>query len=186
LPRGGHIVYDAGNCAAAALHQLYVPPGTTATIALGMGGMGYAFAAATGIALGSVPGQRTLVFAGDGALLMTGLEIHTAVDLGLPILFVVFNNAMHGMCVTRQQKFFEGRLECVRYAPVDVATLARGLGSPERLWTGRARTKEELHAALREHAAHAAGPGVLELVLAREELPPFTPLLPKGTERVES
>src|SRR6202022_1406047 len=69
LPRGGHIVYDAGNCAAAALHQLYVPPGTSATIALGMGGRGYTIAAAIGIALGSSRDQRTVVLAGDGALL---------------------------------------------------------------------------------------------------------------------
>jgi acetolactate synthase-1/2/3 large subunit len=185
LPRGGHLVYDAGNCAAAALHQFYVPPRTTATIALGMGGMGYALAAAVGIAAGSTREQRTLVFSGDGSFLMSGFEIHTAVDLGLPVLFVVFNNAMHGMCVTRQQTYFEGRLECVRYAPVDVTAVARGLGGPERLWVGRARTKEELGAALAEYAAHAARPGVLELVLAREEIPPFTPLLPKGTPRIE-
>ncbi len=186
LPRGGHLVYDAGNCAAAALHQLYVPPGTSATIALGMGGMGYAIAAAVGIALGASRGQRTVVLTGDGSLLMAGFEIHAAADLGLPVLFVVFNNAMHGMCVTRQQKFFDGRLECVRYSPVDVAALARGFGGPDRLWVGKARTKDELAAALRDHAAHAEMPGVLELVLAREEVPPFTPLLPKGTERVEN
>jgi len=185
LPRGGHIVYDAGNCAAAALHQLYVPAGTSATIALGMGGMGYAIAAATGIALGSTKDQRTIVLAGDGALLMAGLEIHTAVDLGLPILFVIFNNGMHGMCVTRQQTFFDGRLECVRYAPVDVSTLARAFGGPDRLWVGTASTRDELLAALREHVAHAFRPGVLELILAREELPPFTPLLPKDRVSVE-
>jgi acetolactate synthase I/II/III large subunit len=178
LPRGGHIVYDAGNCAAAALHQLYVPSGTSATIALGMGGMGYAIAAAIGIALGSSRDQRTVVFAGDGALLMEGFEIHTAVELNLPILFVIFNNAMHGMCVTRQQTFFAGRLECVRYAPVDVATVARGLARNDGLWIGRAATKDELLVALREYVAHAFRPGVLELVLAREEVPPFTPLLP--------
>jgi acetolactate synthase-1/2/3 large subunit len=186
LPRDGHLLYDAGNCAAAALHQLPVPPGTSATIALGMGGMGYAIAAATGVALGAGRHQRTVVFTGDGSLLMAGTEIHTAADLGLPILFVVFNNAMHGMCVTRQQAFFEGRLECVRYSAVDVAAFARGLCGPKRLWVGRARTKEELRAALRECAAHAFRPGVLELVLAREEVPPFTPLLPKGAEGVES
>jgi len=104
----------------------------------------------------------------------------------LPILFVVFNNAMHGMCVTRQQTFFAGRLECVRYAPVDIATLARGFGGPSRLWIGRARSKEELRAALHEHIAQAFRPGVLELVLAREEVPPFTPFLPKGTESIDS
>jgi acetolactate synthase I/II/III large subunit len=178
LPRDGHIVYDAGNCAAAALHQLYVPPGTSATIALGMGGMGYAIAAAIGIALGSSTDQRTVVLAGDGALLMEGFEIHTAADLNLPILFVIFNNAMHGMCVTRQQTFFGGRLECVRYAPVDVAAVARGLGHSDGLWVARASTNNELLVALREYVAHAFRPGVLELVLAREEVPPFTPLLP--------
>jgi len=185
LPQGGHLVYDAGNCAAAALHQLYVPPGTSATIALGMGGMGYAIAAAIGIALGSPSDQRTFVFTGDGALLMAGFEIHTAVDLELPILFIVFNNSMHGMCVTRQQKFFEGRLECVRYAPVDVATLARGLGDPDHLWVGRARTRKELNATLSDYLAHSSQPGVLELTLAREEVPPFSPLLPAGSEYID-
>ena len=178
LPRGGHILYDAGNCAAAALHKLDVPPGTSATIALGMGGMGYAISAAIGVALGSSADQRTVVLAGDGALLMEGFEIHTAAELNLPILFVIFNNAMHGMCVTRQQTFFGGRLECVRYAPVDAAAVARGLAHSERLWVGRASTTDELLVALKEYVAHAFEPGVLELVLAREEVPPFTPLLP--------
>src|SRR6266542_2145381 len=150
-----------------------------------MGGRGYAIAAAIGIALGSPSDQRTFVFTGDGALLMAGFEIHTAVDLELPILFIVFNNAMHGMCVTRQQKFFEGRLECVRYAPVDVATLARGLGDPDHLWVGRARTRKELNATLSDYLAHSSQPGVLELTLAREEVPPFSPLLPAGSEYID-
>ena len=185
LPQGGHLVYDAGNCAAAALHQLYVPPGTSGTIALGMGGMGYAIAAAVGIALGSSNDQRTFVFTGDGSLLMAGFEIHTAVEYALPILFIVFNNSMHGMCVTRQQKFFEGRLECVRYAPVDVTTLARGFGDSDHLWAGRASTAEELKTALSDYMNHAVQPGVLELILSREELPPFSPLLPSGSETID-
>lgn len=185
LPRDGHILYDAGNCAAAALHQLQVPPGASATIALGMGGMGYAISAAVGVALGSTPDQRTVVLAGDGALLMEGFEIHTAVELNLPILFVVFNNAMHGMCVTRQQTFFEGRLECVRYSPIDVAAVARGLADSDRLWVGRATTRAELLDALKEYVTHAFRPGVLELVLAQEEIPPFTPLLPRDHDTMD-
>ncbi len=39
---------------------------------------------------------------------MLGAEINTAVHYQLPILFVVFNNGMHGMCVTRQQLYFGG------------------------------------------------------------------------------
>jgi acetolactate synthase-1/2/3 large subunit len=113
---------------------------------------------------------------------MTGFEIHTAVELQLPILFVIFNNGMHGMCVTRQQVFFGGRLQAGRYTPVDVAALARGFGGPDRLWVGRARSRDELIAALRDHVAHPFQPGVLELVLSREEVPPFTPLMPAGVE----
>lgn len=177
LPENGHILYDAGNCAAAALHLTKVPCGSTSTIALGMGGMGYAIAGAIGAQLGSPKGTRTVVFAGDGAFLMTGLEIHTAVDLRLPILFIVFNNNMHGMCVTRQQLFFESRLECVRYAPVDIAMIAQGFGSSDRLWVGSAGTVAELRHQLEEYMKYSHLPGVLELRLLREEIPPFTPFL---------
>jgi acetolactate synthase-1/2/3 large subunit len=155
LPESGHVLYDAGNCAAAALHMTRVPSGASSTIALGMGGMGYAIAGAIGAQLGSPFGTRTVVFAGDGAFPNDGLEIHTAVDLGLPILFVVFNNNMHGMCVTRQQLFFESRLECVRYAPVDIALIARGLGTPHRLWVGSAGTVDELRYQLEDYRNHA-------------------------------
>lgn len=179
LPENGHILYDAGNCAAAALHMTRVTPGSSSTVALGMGGMGYAIAGAIGAQLGSPPGTRTVVFAGDGAFLMAGFEIHTAVDLGLPILFVVFNNNMHGMCVTRQQLFFESRLECVCYAPVDIALIARGFGPPYRLWVGSAGTVDELRHQLEDYSNHADLPGVLELRLLREEVPPFTPFLPE-------
>jgi acetolactate synthase-1/2/3 large subunit len=177
LPTTGHVLFDAGNCAAAALHYLRIPANVSATIALGMGGMGYAIAAAVGAQLGSPGGSRTMVFCGDGAFLMLGTEVHTAVDHQLPILFVVFNNGMHGMCVTRQQLFFEGRIESSRYAPFSVAEVARGLGSPDHLWVGCAGTVGELEAILHNSKSWEGRPGVLELRLRREEMPPFTPFL---------
>ena len=128
LPTKGHVLFDAGNCAAAALHYLRIPKHVSTTVALGMGGMGYAVAAAVGAQLGSRRGSRTMVFCGDGAFLMLGTEVHTAVHYRLPILFVVFNNGMHGMCVTRQQLYFDGRLESSRYPAISVTATARGLG----------------------------------------------------------
>ncbi|HEU4405584.1 MAG TPA: thiamine pyrophosphate-binding protein [Polyangiaceae bacterium] len=185
-PRAGHIVYDAGNCAAAALHYLDVEPSVSSTIALGMGGMGYAIAGAVGAQLGSPPGTRTVVFAGDGAFLMTGFEVHTAVDLRLPVLFVVFNNNMHGMCAIRQQLLFESRFECVRYAALDVAGVARGLAGPDALWVGAAQSVRELHRCVEDYFASASDrPGVLELRIAQEEMPPFVPFLPKHAPRID-
>ncbi len=178
LPERGHILFDAGNCAATALHHLDIPAGSSTTIALGQGGMGYAIGAATGVQLGSGPDVRTLVLCGDGAFMMLGPEVHTAVDLRLRVLFVVFNDNQHGMCVTRQRLYFDGRTECSRYAPVDVAQVARGLGPPERLWVGSAGSPAQLLAKLAEyHADGAARPGVLEVRLARAEMPPFAPFL---------
>ncbi|MEH2005351.1 thiamine pyrophosphate-binding protein [Nostoc sp.] len=180
LPQNGHILYDAGNCAAASLHMTKVPSGSSSTIALGMGGMGYAIAGAIGAQIGSPPGTRTVVFAGDGAFLMTGFEIHTAVDLKLPILFVIFNNNMHGMCVTRQQLFFESRLECVRYTPVDIALVAQGFGKSNQIWVGSASTLAELYCQLEDYKKHADIPGVLEVRILHQEIPPFTPFLPEN------
>jgi acetolactate synthase-1/2/3 large subunit len=178
LPTSGHVLFDAGNCSAAALHYLRIPAGVSATVALGMGGMGYAIAGAVGAQMGSPRGSRTMVFCGDGAFLMVGTEVHTAVDYQLPILFVVFNNGMHGMCVTRQQLFFGGRIESTRYPAFSVAEVARGLGPPDRLWVGSAATVEELNEILWDSPCWAGRPGVLELRLSREEMPPFTPFLP--------
>ncbi len=178
LPASGHMLFDAGNCAAAALHSLRIPANVSATVALGMGGMGYAIPASIGAQLGSPPGSRTMVFCGDGAFLMLGAEVNTAVAYQLPILFVVFNNGMHGMCATRQQLYFGGRIECSRYPAISVAEMARGLGSPEQLWVGSAGTAEELQEHLRDNPCRAGRPGVLELRLRREEAPPFTPFLP--------
>ena len=177
LPREGHVLFDAGNCAAAALHYLNLPRRVTSGIALGMGGMGYSLAAAVGAQLGAVDGARTMVICGDGAFLMLGTEVNTAAQLRLPILFVVFNNNMHGMCVTRQQLYFDGRIEGSRYPNVSIATIARGLGEDGRLWVGSAGTADELRALLENHRDFADRPGVLELRLSREEIPPFTPFL---------
>lgn len=180
LPTSGHLLFDAGNCAAAALHYLRIPRAVSSTIALGMGGMGYAIPAAIGAQLGSRRGSRTMVFCGDGAFLMLGTEVNTAVHYRLPILFVVFNNGMHGMCVIRQQLYFDGRIEGSRYPAIGVADMARGLGDPEHLWVGSAGSSVELCEQLADYCP-ADRPGVLELRLSREQVPPFTPFLPANT-----
>lgn len=177
LPKSGHVVFDAGNCSAAALHYLRVPSNVTTTVALGMGGMGYAIAGAIGAQLGSPRDSQTMVLCGDGAFFMLGSEVNTAVHYQLPILFVVFNNGMHGMCVTRQQLFFEGRIEASRYPTASIADMARGLGPRDRLWVGSAETADELTQRLSEYRAQAIGPGVIELRLGQEQIPPFTPFL---------
>jgi acetolactate synthase I/II/III large subunit len=184
LPAGGHVLTDAGNCGAAAIHRAVVPPGTSTTVAFGMGGMGYSLPGAIGAQLGR-PG-RTVVLCGDGSFLMNGFEIHTAVQLRLPILYVVFNNQGHGMCATRQRMLFEARVECATYGPVDITAVARGFGPRAALWSGSAGSAEELVALLEHyHDRYADRPGVLELRLPREEIPPMVPFVANDSETEE-
>jgi len=173
-----HLVFDAGNCVTAALHYFKFSEQHDCTIALGMGGMGYAIAAAVGIQQYEQQKAKTLVLAGDGAFLMNGLEIHTAVDLKLPILFVIFNNNMHGMCAARQQLYFEERIICSTYAPVSIAQISRGFGSPKNLWVSSSHDSATLHSALKNYLNLPPITGVLELIIPAEEIPPFIPLLP--------
>jgi acetolactate synthase-1/2/3 large subunit len=81
------------------------------------------------------------------------------------------------MCVTRQNVYFQGRVESSEYERVNIATTARGLGATSRLWVGRASTSAELRRELEAYGTAGARPGVLELVLTREEIPPFAPFL---------
>jgi acetolactate synthase-1/2/3 large subunit len=53
--------------------------------------MGYSVPAAIGAALGR-PGQVSIALVGDGAFLMTGLEMLTAAVRSLPVLFIILRD----------------------------------------------------------------------------------------------
>ena len=172
LPDGADVVVDAGNSGAAAVHQLPVRPAGRFVIALGMGGMGYSFGA--GIGLAFARGRRTVVIAGDGAFFMHGMEIHTAVEYGLPITFVLFNNNAHAMCVTREQLFYDDRYSYNRFRP---SRIGAGLAAmfPD-LPSRDVESLDALPEALRQ-ALSVDGPSVVSIECSADEIPPFAPFL---------
>ncbi|MEV0058537.1 thiamine pyrophosphate-binding protein [Nocardia sp. NPDC050718] len=178
LPSGADIFADAGNTGASVVHYLRVPEGGRFVVALGMGGMGYAFGAGIGSAFArhdAADGpHRTIVIAGDGSFYMHGMELHTAVEHDLPITFVVFNNNAHAMCVTREQLYYRDRYSFNRFHP---AHLGAGIAA---MFPGLpARTVDEpgdLTAALRDSFT-ATGPSFLEILCDPDEIPPFLPFL---------
>jgi acetolactate synthase-1/2/3 large subunit len=181
LPDGTDIVVDAGNTGASAIHHLPVRRGGRFAVALGMGGMGYSFGAGIGMAFGramnrglSGSSRRTVVIAGDGAFFMHGMEVHTAVQYGLPVTFVLFNNNAHAMCVTREQLFYDDLYSYNRFAP---SHLAAGLAS---MFPGLSSVDvadiDALPAAL-ERAMAVDGPSVVSIECAADEIPPFAAFL---------
>lgn len=172
LPDGANIVVDAGNSGAAAIHYLPVRRGGRFAVALGMGGMGYSFGAGIGMAFGRR--QRTVVIAGDGSFFMHGLEIHTAIQYRLPVTVVLFNNNAHGMCVTREQLFYDDLYSYNRFFR---SHLGAGLAA---MFPGLPAAEVADAAALPAALAGALavdGPSVVSIECAADEIPPFAPFL---------
>ncbi|MFD4441297.1 thiamine pyrophosphate-binding protein [Nocardia sp. NPDC058519] len=178
LPDGADVFADAGNTGASVVHYLRVPERGRFTVALGMGGMGYAFGAGIGSAFArrAAPDgpHRTVVIAGDGSFFMHGMEIHTAIEHDLPITFVVFNNNAHAMCVTREQLYYQDRYSFNRFQPshlgAGIAAMFPGL--PARTVSDAHRLSDAL-----DHSFAATGPSFLEILCDPDEVPPFLPFL---------
>ncbi|WBB81393.1 thiamine pyrophosphate-binding protein [Micromonospora sp. WMMD882] len=172
VPDGATVVADAGNSAASVIHYLATPRDGRFIVALGMGGMGHSLGAGIGAAFGT--GRRSFVVIGDGGFLMHGMEIHTAVEHDLPVTFVVVNNNAHGMCVTREQLYYEDAYTFNEFRPTDLAAGIRGMfpGLP----VTHARTPDELRQALTDQVA-TRSPAVVCIDVSPREIPPFVPFL---------
>src|SRR6195952_29883 len=178
LPDATDIVVDAGNVGAAAVHHLPVRRSGRFVVALGMGGMGYSFGSGIGMcfARSAIQGRRarTVIVAGDGSFFMHGMELHTAIQYGLPVTVVLLNNNAHAMCVTREKLFYGDQYSYNRFQP---SRLGAGLAAMFPGLSSVAVTEPaELAAALRAAMA-TEGPSVVSVECSADEIPPFAPFL---------
>jgi acetolactate synthase I/II/III large subunit len=91
LPQDAIVVTDVGWNKNGAGQQLQsVRPGTFITSG-GLATMGYAPSAAIGAKIGA-PDRKVVCLVGDGGLLSTLGCLTTAVELGIPVLWILFNN----------------------------------------------------------------------------------------------
>jgi acetolactate synthase-1/2/3 large subunit len=196
LPHDADVVVDAGNGGAAAIHHLRARPGGRFLVALGMGGMGYSFGAAIGMCFARR--RRTVVIAGDGSFFMHGMELHTAIQYGLPLTVVLFNNNAHAMCVTREQLFYDhprslrscppgDHPRSLRSCPPGDDRYSHNRFTRSRLGGGLAAmfpgllsvditSAKALPGALRDALDHD-GPSVVSIECSADEIPPFVPFL---------
>jgi len=178
LPDGVDIVVDAGNIGASAIHYLPARRDGRFVVALGMGGMGYSFGAALGMAFGRR--RRTVVIAGDGSFYMHGMEIHTALQYGLPVTFLLFDNHAHAMCVTREQLFYSDLYSYNRFGAsrlgAGLAAMFPGLSSVD------VDTIDDLPSAL-QAAFDSDGPSVVAVQCSADEIPPFANFLGKAAAK---
>jgi acetolactate synthase-1/2/3 large subunit len=127
LPADAFICNGAGNFSIW-VHRYYRYRRYGTQVAPISGSMGYGVPAA--VAMQRLHPERTVVaFAGDGDFLMTGQELATAVQYGLPIVVVVVDNGMYGTIRMHQEREYPGRVVGTGLQNPDFVAYARAFGA---------------------------------------------------------
>jgi len=123
--------------------------------------MGYAVPSALGTAL-ACPGRPVVSLAGDGAFLMTGLELLTAAQLQLPVIVLLLRDRELAQIAQFQQTAL-GRKSCSELPDYDVSSFCRAVGA-EYLLLGK---NAEIESVLRQALAVAQSnrPAVVEVAI---------------------
>ena len=126
LPADAILTNGAGNFAAW-VNRFYRVRRFGGHLGPNSGSMGYGVPAA--VAMQRLdPGRRVVAVSGDGDFLMNGQEFATAVQYGLPIVVLVFDNAIYGTIRMHQEREYPGRVSATDLTNPDFAAYARAFG----------------------------------------------------------
>jgi len=163
LPRDAILTNGAGNYATW-LHRFYSYGGFRTQLAPTSGAMGYGVPAA--VAAKAVHPDRVVVsWNGDGCFMMNGQELATAVQYGLPVIFVVVNNGMFGTIRMHQERNYPERVLGTELVNPDFAALARAYGAH-----GELVVKTEEFGPIFDRAMAAGKPTLIEIRIDPEAL----------------
>ncbi|MBN3850938.1 benzoylformate decarboxylase, partial [Paraburkholderia sp. Ac-20342] len=142
-----------------------VRPGTFMT--MDSGGLGYSMPAAVGVALAR-PGERVIALIGDGSSMYSIQAIWSAVQLRLPITFVILSNARYAALQDFAPVFGFAPHEPVQGTDLpglDFVTIAAGMGCPGEHVGEAAQLAGVLRKALSTHEVKS-GPTLVEVSVA--------------------
>ena len=144
--------------------QNYLPFTRSGTFyTMDSGGLGYGMPAAVGVALAK-PGTRVIGLIGDGSSMYSIQAIYSAVQMKLPITFVILNNSRYAALQDFAPEFGFGPSDPVQGTDLpglDFVALAAGMGCRGT----RVTDAERLHDVLRDALA-SPGPMLVEVVVA--------------------
>ena len=125
---GNDAIYttDSGNGTFLAMECLRLPHPRSFLAPVDYSCMGYAVPAALGAAL-ACPDRQVISLAGDGAFLMTGLELLTARQLNLPVMVLVLRDRELAQ-IAQFQQLALGQKTCTELPDYDLAAICRGVG----------------------------------------------------------
>lgn len=173
---------DAGNAMCWAIEWLERRRPRDFQVSLDWGTMGFALPAAIGITLAR-PGQPAIAVTGDGSMAMAGGDLHTAVELELPIIVVVLNDGGAGMVRAGSEAWFGPNAvpDCNYRYKLNFTAYARGLGAHGELVTSSTEFESQLRLALKR-----ATPTVFDVQVDPNEVPAAVRQRVKGLAGAET
>lgn len=126
LPKDAVVTNGAGNYTVW-VHRFLRYRAFRTQVAPTNGTMGYGLPAAVGVKA-AMPEKTVVAFAGDGCFQMTGQELGTSVQYGLPVITIVVNNGMYGTIRMHQERSYPGRVSGTALVNPDFVALATAYG----------------------------------------------------------
>jgi len=166
LPDDAIVFVDTGNHICWAIHYLQFKKSNFIS-AFGMLTMGYATAAAIGGKL-AAPDRPVVAIVGDGCFQMNGMEIATAVNYDIPLVWIVQNNSKLELVHDLQRFRLGDKTVSTTFKEVNFALVAEGLGAKGY----RIERPGELLEILPE-AIERAVPTVIDVTIDPNEVPPI-------------
>ena len=168
LPDETRYTVDIGEFMSYVIQYMKVKSPDSYSINVHFGAMGSGIGSAIGSKLAE-PDRPVVSITGDGCFFMHGMEILTAKEYGLPILFVIMNNARLGMVYHGHSLQFKRTHPSFEQEPVHIAKMAEAMGIP----SCRVSKLEDLNEDALSQLLAADGPAVLEIALVDNNTPPM-------------
>lgn len=160
LPDDAVIFSDIGGHMLTNIHHLCIRAGQRFVLNLGFGSMGHGTAAPIGAALANT-GRPIIAIVGDACFTMNGMELITAVESEVPVVWIVEHNNMQGITHHASKRLSRNKqpLRSAGYRKrVDVAAIARAMG----LHTDVVEQPGEIQLAFKR-ALRSRGPALIEV-----------------------
>lgn len=159
LPDDAIVVSDIGGHMLFNLHHLAMRAQQRFLINMNFGSMGHGVCAAVGAAMAQ-PRRTVVSIVGDACFTMNGMELLTAAEYEVPVIWLVENNQMHGITFHGSQLVGSRvPLHSVRYRrELDVAAMARAMGLHAQVVSRPGELGPAMHEAMA-----AEGPSVIEI-----------------------
>ena len=168
LPKSTRYTIDIGEFMAYVIHNMKVLDYATFDINVHFGAMGSGLSTAIGSKLAE-PERPTVAITGDGCFFMHGMEILTAKEYKLPILFVVMNNARLGMVYHGHSLQYKRVHATFEQEPINIAAMAAAMNIPSY----QVENFEDLTEEAISKLMYGDGPAVLEISLVDNNVPPM-------------